>query len=348
LPEWGKDASLLKRGQSVFADYGLYQAIALFFVSLPMGYALAPSAKVLFTVSDLSDRDDKLTRRVAETGQMLIDVMGLRSTGSLEPPDGPGYTTAIGVRLLHSFVRALMLERQGDDEWNASHSGPPANQELLLATLFDFSVVIWAGMERLGVKLSDEDKAANLYTWSVFGHLMGVDACRDRPLVLDDVEPVSTYLGSQLASSDEGRELMKALLEEMERFMPLGWRKLPRNLIRWLFLHAPYETDQVPDLLGVPKAAWWSKPLFATARIAQRFEGRYDPLRPVVRLLVRKAGRFVVVAYADRYSGGQAPFRIPDELSRSWRVRQAPAARRTRKVRRQARQTIRASLRSSA
>lgn len=344
LPAWGKDSSFIEKGQAVFTSYGLYQAVALFFASLPMSYALVPSAKVLFAVSDLANRDDKLTRRVAETGQMLVDVMGLRGPGSLEQ-GGPGYTTAIGVRILHSFVRALILEREGDGEWNVDEFGPPANQELLLATLFDFSAVIWAAMERLGVTLSDDDKAANLYTWSVFGHLMGIDVCRDRPLRLDDVDPVCTHLGSQLEASEEGRRLMRALLAEMEESMFLGWRKLPRSLIRWLFLHAPYGTDRVPDLLGVPKAAWWSKPMFLTAMAVHRFGRRHDPLRPVVRLLVRKAGRFVVGTYADRFSGGRAPFRVPDELARGWRVRQTPMAQRTRRVRRQTRRAVRAPLR---
>jgi hypothetical protein len=343
-PEWGRDSSLLEKGQAVFTNYGLYQAVGLFFASLPMGYALVPSAKVLYAISDLANRDGKLTRRVGETGQMLIDVMGVRGPGGLER-GGPGHTTAIGVRLLHSFVRALMLERDGAEEWNAGAYGPPANQELLLATLFDFSVVIWSAMERMGVTLSDEDKAANLYTWSVFGHLMGLDVCRDQPLRLADVDPVCTHLGARLESSYEGRRLMRALLVEMEEFMFLGWRKLPRSLIRWLFVDAPYGTDRVPDLLGVPKAAWWAKPLFLTARAAQRFERRRDPLRPLVRLLMRKAGRFVVCTYADQYSGGQAPFRIPDELARAWRVRQTPVARRARRVRRQTRRAVRSSLR---
>src|SRR6266545_2125710 len=194
LPPWGNDDALLKRGQAVFADYGLYQAVSLFFVSLPLGYALVPSAKVLFAVSDLADRDNKLTRRVAETGQMLVDVMGLRDTESLKP-GGTGYTTAIGVRVLHSGVRALILDgardegRNVDEEWNVEEYGPPANQELLLATLFDFSVVIWAAMTRMGVELSADDREANLYTWSVFGHLMGLVTCRDRALTLDDVDP---------------------------------------------------------------------------------------------------------------------------------------------------------------
>ena len=341
-PTWGYDESLVKKGQAVFTDNGLYQAVALFFVSLPLGYALPATAKVLSAASDLADRDGKLTRRVAETGQMLIDVMGLRDPESLKP-GGAGYLTAIGVRALHSAVRSLMLDPE--HKWDREADGEPVNQELLLATLFDFSVVIWEAMERMGLELSDADRAANLYAWSVFGHLMGLVTCRDRPLDLDDVDPVCVHFSGRLQASEEGRALMRALLAEMEEFMPLGWRKLPRSLVRWLFRDAAHGVHQVPDLLAVPKSAWWSTPLFATARMAQRFAWLPDPLRPAIRMLLRKAGRAIIRSYADRHSNGQAPFWIPAELARDWKIHPRPVARRTRLARGRARRAVRQNLR---
>ncbi|MBF8190053.1 DUF2236 domain-containing protein [Nonomuraea sp. K274] len=337
LPEWGDDRELLARGQAVFADYGLYQSAALFCKCLPMAYVEVSSAKVLAGVSGLATHS--LTRRVAETGQMLVDVMGLKATDSLHP-GGPGHTTAIGLRLLHSFVRALVDERYSD-HWDKERYGPPVNQELLLATIFDFSVVTWEALETMGVVLSEEQRAAHLYTWSVFGHLMGVDACRDGPLTLADVEPVSERLGRLYESSDEGRLLMARLLEEMEAFMHLGWRKLPRSLVHWIFRDAAYGADRVPELLGVPKPAWWCTALFAAARSAHRHSRLTGPVDGVIRWLVRRAGRHIVVALIDRHSGGQAAFQIPGELARAWRIRQSPAAVRTRGIRQGVRQRVR-------
>jgi hypothetical protein len=337
LPEWGRDAELLRRGQDVFRDHGLYQSAALFFAALPMAYAEVSSAKVLAGVSDLATGN--LTRRVAETGQMLIDVMGLRGPGTLEP-GSPGHATAVGLRLLHAFVRVLVLET---GEWDADRYGPPVNQELLLATLIDFSVVTWEAMERLGVDLTPEQRAANLYIWSVFGHLMGVEVCRDGPLTLDDLEPINAHLGRRLEPSEEGRRLMGTLLAEMENFMYLGWRKVPRSLIHWLFRDGEHGTDRVPHLLGVPPPAWWATALFAISRAAHR-RAWPDPIGPAVRWLIRKAGRYVIVAYADRYSGGQAPFRIPAETARALGVRSSPLAQGVRSARRRARRAVRAAL----
>ncbi|MEV4170310.1 oxygenase MpaB family protein [Nonomuraea sp. NPDC049709] len=342
LPEWGDDRELLARGQAVFADYGLYQSAALFFACLPMAYAEMSSAKVLGGVSQLATHS--LTRRVAETGQMLVDVMGLKAADSLQP-GRPGHTTAIGLRILHSFVRALVDEKYADS-WDTEQHGPPVNQELLLATLFDFSVVTWEAMETMGVLLSDEERTANLYTWSVFGHLMGIEVCRDGPLTLDDVEPISARLGRLLESSDEGRRLMAMLLQEMEVFMPLGWRKMPRSLVHWIFRHAQHGADRVPELLGVPEPAWWFTAIFAAARSAHRHAWLAGPVDGVVRWLVRKAGRHIVVALIDRHSDGQAAFRIPGELAHAWRIKQSNPAVKTREIRRTVRSKLRAPARA--
>ncbi|MCK2216757.1 DUF2236 domain-containing protein [Actinomadura sp. ATCC 31491] len=344
LPEWGCDARLLAKGQAVFADYGLYQAAALFCKCLPMAYVEVSSARVLAGVSQLATHS--LTRRVAETGQMLVDVMGLKAADSLLP-GGPGNTTALGLRILHSFVRALVEERYGD-HWDVERFGPPVNQELLLATLFDFTVVTWEALETMGVTLTDEQRAAHLYTWSVFGHLMGVEACRDRPLTLDDVVPVSERMGRLYESSPEGRLLMRMLLTEMEEFMHLGWRKLPRSLVHWVFRDARYGADRVPELLEVPPPAWWFSALFALARAANQRPWLGRPVDGAVRWLVRRVGRHLVVALVDRYSDAQAPFRIPPELAGAWRIKQSKAAVKSREIRRGVRKNVRRTVRAPA
>jgi ER-bound oxygenase mpaB/B'/Rubber oxygenase, catalytic domain len=319
LPLWGKDAAQIRRGQAVFVDYALYQAAALMFASLPMAYAAVGSAEVLVRVSDLATAN--LTRRIAETGQMLLDVMGVRATDALEP-GGPGYTSAIGLRLLHAYARLSVLEQDGRDRWPTERFGPPINQELLLATLLDFTIVPWEALERMGIQLADADRAAHLYTWSVVGYLMGLDACRHQPLTLADVNELSALLSRRLGPSDAGRRLMGTLLAEMEQLMHLGWRKLPRSLVRWLFRDAPHGIDRVPDLLGVPPAAWWSAPLFASLRAAHRRAWLLGPLRLVARWVIRKAGRHALIACTNRFSNGQVPYRIPDELARRWQIQQ--------------------------
>ena len=344
-PRWPADQALIWLGQQTFANYGLYQSAALFCASLPMAYATVDGARVLASVSDLATAN--LTRRVAETGQMLVDVMGLRSPHSLEP-GSPGYATAASLRVMHACVRVLILDRPDQGQWPTDVYGPPANQELMLGTLLDFTVVAWAAMDRMGIELSEEERAANLYTWSFIGQLMGLDACRDGPLGLDDVTQISDQMTRHLGPSEAGQRLMAALLADMEEFMPLGWRKLPRSVVRWLFRDAPDPVGTVPDLLGIPPAAWWSVPLQAWLRAANRQSWWLGPIGPLARRLIRKVGRQVVIGYADRYSDGQAPFRLPDELRRSWRIGTTPARKASRAGRRAVRMRVRRTLRTAA
>jgi ER-bound oxygenase mpaB/B'/Rubber oxygenase, catalytic domain len=291
-----------------------------------MAYATVDGARVLASVSDLATAN--LTRRVAETGQMLVDVMGLRDPHSLER-GSPGYMTAAGLRLLHACVRVLILDEPEPDQWPTEVYGPPANQELMLGTLLDFTVVAWTAMDRMGIELTKAERAANLHVWSFIGQLMGLEACRDGSLSLADVPQISDQMTRHLGPSEAGRRLMAALLADMEEFMPLGWRKLPRSVVRWLFRDAPHPVNTVPDLLGVPPAAWWSIPLQAWLRAANQHSWWLGPVSPLAH-------------YADRYSNGQAPFRFPDELGRNWRIGTTPARRAFRAKRRNVRRAVRA------
>jgi hypothetical protein len=137
---------------------------------------------------------------------------------------------------------------------------------------------------------------------------------------------------------------MTALLQEMEEFMPLGWRKLPRSVLHWLFQGAPGRVSQVPDILHVPPAAWWSGPLLALLQAANQGSRWLGPLAWPEQALIRKLGRHVLIGYTHKYEIGPVPFRVPDRLARRWRVRIGPAGERVRRVRRSVRRRARARL----
>ncbi|MFD0691640.1 oxygenase MpaB family protein [Actinomadura fibrosa] len=336
VPSWVGDAVTIERGQRVFRDHGLYQAVVLFCLSLPLAYAEPSTARLLAGVSDLGT--GAVTRRVAETGQMLIDVMGLGGPDSLRH-GGPGHTSCVALRVLHAFVRAI-VSQDAQRPWDRETDGVPVSQELLLATLLTFSSVTWQAMDRMGLRLGDIERDAHLHVWSVVGHLMGIQACWHAPLTGEDSAALEAHFAQMLHTSEQGRRLMAALLADMESFMYLGWRKLPRTLIHWLFHGSGPGMEGVPAMLGVPAPAWWALPLLATARAAHR-GGRRDPLRPVIRWLLRRAGRYAVIGFAERHTDGPAPFQVPADLARSWQIAQTPSARRLRAVRRRARQTVR-------
>jgi ER-bound oxygenase mpaB/B'/Rubber oxygenase, catalytic domain len=333
LPAWAGDTELIRRGQAVFNDNGLDMGTALCFAGLPVGYASVDGAEALARTSDLATGN--LTRRIGETGQMLVDVMGTRDGNSLEP-GGVGYATAIGLRLLHGSVRSLLSDPRSDPPWPVDEFGPPLNQEILLATLLDFTAVMWLAMERMGTVLSTEDRRAHLYTWSIVGYLMGIEACRSGPLELTDLDELMQLLERHLGDTPAGRRLMGGLLGQYESYMPLGWRKLPRSVVHWLFDGAPYGGDGVPALLGVRPPAWWSGPVFRLMR-ASHDRRVLGPLRPILDWIVRRVGRLVILGFADGFAPDAPPFRIPEPLARSWGLRTGGLPHRVRALRQRVR-----------
>jgi ER-bound oxygenase mpaB/B'/Rubber oxygenase, catalytic domain len=340
LPGWAGDTALIRRGQAVFNDNGLDMGTALCFAGLPVGYASVDGAEALARTSDLATGN--LTRRIGETGQMLIDVMGTRDGNGLEP-GGVGYATAVGLRLLHGCVRSLLADPSAGPVWPVEDFGPPLNQEIMLATLLDFTVVVWAAMERIGTVLSTEDRRAHLYVWSIVGHVMGIEACRSGPLELCDLDELIPLLERHVGDTPSGRRLMGGLLGQFESYMPLGWRKLPRSVVHWLFDGAPNGFDRVPALLGVRPPAWWSRPVF---RLMRASHGRrlLGPLRPILDWITRRAGRLVILGFADGFAPDAPPFRVPEPLARSWRLRIGGLPRRVRALRHRARAGARRAL----
>ena len=193
-PDW-MCTELLVEGQRFFAVHGLEMSVALFFASLPTSYAVTQAASVLHRVSDLATND--LVRRVAETGHMLIDVMGMAGDGSFRA-GGRAHGTACGLRVLHGFVRELVRAHG----WDTSTFGEPANQEMLISTLLDFTVVTWHAIERMGVPVSLQVRRAHLHAWSVVGHLMGV-APALLPLELEDASALSRLLQERHFPADD-------------------------------------------------------------------------------------------------------------------------------------------------
>jgi ER-bound oxygenase mpaB/B'/Rubber oxygenase, catalytic domain len=254
LPDWA-DKAKLWAGQEFFRRYGLEIAAALFSASLPMSYTAARGARVLTTTAALVS-DPR--RRLAETGQMLLDAMA--SDDSSKPPLDPdtrAYQAARGIRLFHGAVRHLILTDPGVN-WHTKTQGIPINQEDLVGTLSVFTVAVIASLDEMGVTCTVEDRDAFFHLWLVIGHLLGINydgLYRQPPLT---AEPPLTYAEMQLLarvilernadSSPGGRELMAALLDVSERSMPPFLKDLPRTVTRRLI------GNKDADMLGVPRA----------------------------------------------------------------------------------------------
>jgi hypothetical protein len=337
LPDWA-DRARIQAGQEFFCEWALPICTSLFCASLPTGYAAANGVQVLALTSDLATGD--MRRRIAETAQMLIDVMDLGTTSpdALEP-GGQGHVTARGVRLLHAVVRHAITTSPAvthtcDDtvspRWCAAW-GHPVNQEDLLGTLLTFSVCVLHALDRLGIPYDPDAGESYMQVWCVVGTVLGID--RDLlPLTRGEAEELAaTIFRRQHAPSVAGRRLMSVLLTEMELSMPWGMRKAPRTLVRHLTLPG------VADDLGVPKASWWRPALGCmrvTAPVARRVPGVRWALEAPGNLL----GRSMIRMFVDRsLSGEQAPFRLDLSAAGPLAVDPSVAGRKRRERRRSTR-----------
>ena len=248
-PDW-VDPAKIAQGREFFKEHSMEIAAALFAGSLPKAYTAAKGARVLVTTAELvSD----VSRRIAETGRLLLDVM-LPDDAGLEP-GSRGYTTVLAVRGFHSAIRKMLAEHE---PWKTEWDETPINQEDLLGTLTTFTVIVIESLEKMDIVVSDADRDAYLHTWLVVGHLLGIDydLLRRHPFN-QDLEPL-TYFEMQLvrdsifrrqaAPSASGEILTRALLAVQESALPRALRPLPPAAIRRFIGY------DAADLLGVPPA----------------------------------------------------------------------------------------------
>jgi hypothetical protein len=278
LPSWVCE-SLVRSGQDVFDRWSLDITTALFCASLPLAYASGRGAAVLATTSELM-LERTAGKRVALTGQMLLDISGSDFLRCGED----GYRTLRRVRLLHACVRASLMH--GDPLWPAEARGVPINQEDLMATQLAFTTAVFRAISRLGHRMSDQEELSYLHLWSAVGHLIGIDEA-ERLTDLGAAEELTDILLERLTeASPQGVELMRTLLDSIAATMPWFLRSFPAALVRRL------AGELVADVLEVPHSRW-AVAIAATAAV-DRAISRSSVGRLALRLPSRLFGRAAI------------------------------------------------------
>ena len=164
VPDW-VDWDALARGQSFFVRFGLVHSTALLLGGLLESYSDSQIAHVLMRTGRLHK---ETYRRIFETGSMVYDTM--IPNGLVE--GRKGYRTVLKVRLMHAGVRRLLLQGKS---WDRERFGVPVGQEDMAFTLLMFDVATLRGAQRLGLRISDQQRADFHHLWRYVGYLMGVD-----------------------------------------------------------------------------------------------------------------------------------------------------------------------------
>ena len=168
-PAW-LDPAKVRAGQRFFMRH-LHQGLSILgHVSLVGGFSAPWITPVLRATGYLTGHPRYVVRRLLETVSMVVSCM--EDDGALEA-GGRGWEACLRVRLLHSAVRARLLEMDawaaGPDEW-----GHPINQEDMVVTLLSFSYNVVYGFQQAGNPVDAEEAEAYIHAWRYIGFLLGV------------------------------------------------------------------------------------------------------------------------------------------------------------------------------
>ncbi len=217
VPGW-VDFDSMEEGARIFKRYAPLQGLVLLCSSLVEGYAFNKPAQVLVATGRLQK---DVTRRIYETGQLLHNMVGKDNIA----PGSAGHRTLMEVRLTHSAVRQFLWN---SGKWDAEQYDQPINQEDMAGTVLEFDFMVARGIERLGVKLSYEEKSLMQYFWRYAGLVLGVKE-ELLPASLEEQEMLALQLVTHLYNpTPDSEKLAKALLRDMAKEPPFH---LPEGML---------------------------------------------------------------------------------------------------------------------
>jgi hypothetical protein len=299
----------LEAGERFFANFGPELCLILGCYSLPASYAAAKGVAVLHETAFLSRQPN---RRIAETGQMIIDVMSPGGLGR----NGKGIRSAQKVRLYHAAIRHRILAKG----WNVESLGVPINQEDLLGTLMVFSWIGLDGLHKMGIHGSAEEEQAYLDAWRVVGSIMGVRLDL-MPTTVAQAQATTTLIQDrQIAPSAAGVEMAAALLGMFDANFPFrGGRTIGASMMR------TFLPRYAADYLQIPRHAlmdWlMRRVLREIGELDQRFKSG-----PIRRAFFRSFG-LAMIRWFDMVdlNGKRTTFRVPDDLRKRWYPNEDPS-----------------------
>jgi len=251
LPAWA-DEALVRQGQAFLHRQLLPLNLAFVVGSLPRSYCAADGARLLLRTGRL-EQDPR--RRVFETALLLLHLAQPEGLG----PGSPGHQMLRSLRWLHAMVRHGVrhgLDALGPDwlgpPWEEERHGAPVSQLELLGTLWLFAVTGLEVVEKAGIRVEEEDRAAWVHLWSVAGHLLGVGAADPTPLLPMAPAEAAACLDAitrrQFAATAEGRLLALRLVRVLEDLVPDPYQGVVAGTMRWAL------GEEEANLLGLPPA----------------------------------------------------------------------------------------------
>jgi hypothetical protein len=306
------DWQQVRLANDLFIDHGPKFLLFLYFKSLPQLYLNARGAVVLEKTSRLTHQETDLrifARRVAETGQFLLDVM---APGYLQA-GAKGIKAIQKVRLIHASIRHFMPA----DQWDTAELGVPINQEDLAQTLMTFSISPVDTLAQFNVPEPEDRLQAYVKTWTYIGELLGVDTDLLPTDLTEARTLLKTIMDRQAKTSEAGQLLAKALIEFSKSNLPTDFDRAPELLMINMLGQEEASKLGVYTEMGCLGAL---VPEFIKAYFnwGEKLEDNLQgPLNLFVQHLARRTTQ-AMVNYFDKYKGRN--FTIPEPLQKAWSI----------------------------
>ena len=199
-PYW-VDLKQVEAGQRAMARAGVLGLISLGSLALMGGYLSRRSIKPLMRTGEL---DQMAPRRLTETAAWWLEVTTPRSLR----PGGKGVESVLRVRLTHAQVRRWMHRRA---DWDYESWDAPVNQIQMAGTHLLFSVACLGGLQRLGVRYDERERAAVMHLWRYIGWLMGIEDALLPATESDGWRLLWLMAATELDPDEDSRTLADAL-----------------------------------------------------------------------------------------------------------------------------------------
>ncbi|WP_326953646.1 oxygenase MpaB family protein [Amycolatopsis sp. NBC_01286] len=300
-PGWA-DLERVAGAYEFFVDDGVHVASVLSFGAMVNCYAQPRPSRVL----SLTHRLNQPHRRLAETSQFVLNMMGPAPFGS----GGSFVPTIQKTRLIHAAVR-YFITRSG--EWDVEADGVPLCQQDMLGALLIFSVQVIDGMRRMGVAVTEREAEDYYYVWRVTGAMLGIP-----PEAMPETLRAAQELNAELVEvsfgpSAEGVELTRNLVRLYENMVPgKAFDGVVAAMVRRVV------TPEVADWLEVPRSRGWGRAVGAGVRVMRLLERSEDRSRAATAVL-DKAGALLLGGSVRTLTDGQpTALTIPAGLREKW------------------------------
>ncbi len=300
-PSWA-DLERVAGAYEFFVDDGVYVASALSFGAMVNCYAQPRPSRVL----SLTHRLNQPHRRLSETSQFVLNLMGPEPFGS----GGSFVPTIQKTRLIHAAVR-YFITRSG--EWDVEADGVPLCQQDMLGALLIFSVQVIDGMRRMGITVTEREAEDYYYVWRVTGAMLGIPA-EAMPETLPAAQELNTELvEASYAPSAEGIELTRNLLRLYEGMVPgKAFDGVVAAMVRQVV------TEDVADLLEVPRSRGWDRAVDAGVRAMRLLERTEDRSRTATAVLDKASSLLLGGSVRTLTNGQSTALTIPADLREKW------------------------------